>query len=604
MVSLFGFCMNTTIGEAKWNYDPDTYEFKEPMYFGLDEKCYTDTTLVYRSGIERDLVYETETAYPCTQGIDRNGRIVPLTAQCLVPFTFNDDIDYYVPNAESGLKYSFMKKNKEGRLMGTNDPAEAYTFCEMEELFKGKMESGMYRDNEGYFRYKALQPTVTVNITLRIDWDQTNKLLDLINADRAEVGAAPLVLDKYTTELALQKNAELYVLSTHKTPDTLTLSEKWDIVASESKLTHSGENVDSGKTFAKSLSYEQCKDENEFANITDEWTQLNHQGYKNSKGHYNNYTNSKHIAAGLCMVSNGFTDKMTAQEFSTGSVDDIVPLVKTGLENRTFQVTMIDTAFDYYLQNPISEIEPGENHKLANYAAPVDYWWVNTFDCTGYTEDFIEHAGTDIPPFDFSSLTFSSSDESVATVDKKGFVTGIKEGTAIITTSLQGKHVKEIPITVKKKEELIPTPTPTPPKASDRPAYYNPIVNPAPDENIKETVKYPVKVDYTAAQWKTIIETSQIKKAKNVKKRKISLSWSKVTYEGYTLSKKFKVEYALNKSFTKEKKTKTVTGLKTTLSNLKKGKVYYIRMKVYVQTPNGKKMWLPYGKVKKVKVKR
>lgn len=601
LLLIIGLCFQTGAVQAKWNIEKQEWDSLENPIFGTSSEKFTDTTMIYRSGEVYDPYTATTTTYTCTQGIDTEGNVVPISLDCLMPYDF-----YH--NMNSDEKYSFYKKNDEGYVIGTNDPAEAYTIREIaygvtNSLGEDLVDVRTYTDNNQKERILFVQPTVSVNVTLRIDWDQTNYLLELINADRAEKDVHPLVLDKNVTELAIQRTAELYVLASHTEPDAGF--QKWEQMNKGSKLSWLGENVTCSNTCAKYMSSENCVAEKCFADLTKEDVEFNHQGYKKSKGHYKQYMDNRHVAAGLCFASNGFLDGgITAEEFASGQTEDIVPLHKTGLEYRTVTINIIDTAFDYYLYQPLTKLVVGEEHKLANFAAPVDYWANQTFNLAGDEEE-LAYFGKDRPPFDFSSLTFESSDETVATVNDKGFITAVAPGTVTITTSLQGRHKKEWKITVKEKGDVVePTPTPTTPKVSDKPSFYNPIVNPAPDEKLNETANGPTKLDYTVKQWKTIIETPKIKKAKNVKKRRISLSWSKLIYEGYTLSKKFKVEYALNKSFTKGKKTKTVTGLKATLSNLKKGKVYYIRIKAYVRTPNGKKMWLQNSKVKKVKVRK
>jgi hypothetical protein len=69
---------------------------------------------------------------------------------------------------------------------------------------------------------------------------------------------------------------------------------------------------------------------------------------------------------------------------------------------------------------------------------------------------------------------------------------------------------------------------------------------------------------------------------KNVKTKKITVKWKENQFAtGY------QVQYATNSSFTKNKKTITVTGssLTKTLSGLTKGKKYYVRVRAYIERP-------------------
>ena len=77
-----------------------------------------------------------------------------------------------------------------------------------------------------------------------------------------------------------------------------------------------------------------------------------------------------------------------------------------------------------------------------------------------------------------------------------------------------------------------------------------------------------------------------IKSVKSTKAGKITVSWKKDSKaSGY------KILYATNKN------------MKKTLSKLKRGKTYYVKVCAY-KTVKGKKIAGPYSAVKKVKVKR
>ena len=75
-------------------------------------------------------------------------------------------------------------------------------------------------------------------------------------------------------------------------------------------------------------------------------------------------------------------------------------------------------------------------------------------------------------------------------MDEKGFVTGLKEGTVTITTSLQGKHVKKQSVIItEKKPEATPVPTPViTPKPMVTP---RPTVSPIKPSESPKTVQKP-----------------------------------------------------------------------------------------------------------------
>ena len=94
------------------------------------------------------------------------------------------------------------------------------------------------------------------------------------------------------------------------------------------------------------------------------------------------------------------------------------------------------------------------------------------------------------------------------------------------------------------------------------------------------------------------IGTAKIKKAKNNKKKAVSVTWGKVNN-----ARKYQLQYSLNKKFANNKKykTKTITTAKTkaNISKLKKKKIYYFR----VRGVNGKNVG-KWSAVKRVKVNK
>ncbi|SKA65557.1 Fibronectin type III domain-containing protein [Eubacterium uniforme] len=86
---------------------------------------------------------------------------------------------------------------------------------------------------------------------------------------------------------------------------------------------------------------------------------------------------------------------------------------------------------------------------------------------------------------------------------------------------------------------------------------------------------------------------AKIKKAKNLKGRKI-----KVTLKKVANATGYEVQYATNKKF-KKAKTKKIKKLTVTLKKLKKNKKYFIRVRAINKTTKG-----AWSKVKKVKVKK
>ena len=92
----------------------------------------------------------------------------------------------------------------------------------------------------------------------------------------------------------------------------------------------------------------------------------------------------------------------------------------------------------------------------------------------------------------------------------------------------------------------------------------------------------------------------KISKAKNVKKKKISVKWKKIKK-----AKGYQLQYSTSKKFKKSKtKTKTTKKTSLTIKKLKKGKTYYVRVRAFTKNKSGKKVSGKWSKVKKVKINK
>ncbi len=114
--------------------------------------------------------------------------------------------------------------------------------------------------------------------------------------------------------------------------------------------------------------------------------------------------------------------------------------------------------------------------------------------------------------------------------------------------------------------------------------------------------------DYSFSMSLKGLTKTKVKSAKNLKGKKAKITWFKKNdVDGY------QVQVALNKKFTKGKKSKTLAVTKSyystknptnhTFTKLKKGKYYYARVRTY-KLVNGKKCYSDWSAVKKFKVKK
>ncbi|MBR1866816.1 MAG: fibronectin type III domain-containing protein [Lachnospiraceae bacterium] len=108
-------------------------------------------------------------------------------------------------------------------------------------------------------------------------------------------------------------------------------------------------------------------------------------------------------------------------------------------------------------------------------------------------------------------------------------------------------------------------------------------------------------VEQTGTTEQTVTKPAKvtISSAKNSKKKAIVIRWKKVKKAGG-----YEVQYALNRKFTKSKKTKTTDKLTLTVKNLKKGRTYYVRVRAYTGDSTGKKVYGTWSKVKTVKIQK
>lgn len=170
--------------------------------------------------------------------------------------------------------------------------------------------------------------------------------------------------------------------------------------------------------------------------------------------------------------------------------------------------------------------------------------------------------------------------------------------------------------------EAVPEPTSTPTPTVTLTATPKPTATPSAKITVEPTVtKAPVitaKPKVTAAANLTGAATAtptitpkptaevkvpakpSIKSVENVKGKKVIVKLKKKVNgaKGYQLT------YATNSKFTKDKKNVDMKSTSKTISKLKKGKTYYVKVRAYTKDSKGKKVYGNYSNVKKVKIKK
>ena len=214
-------------------------------------------------------------------------------------------------------------------------------------------------------------------------------------------------------------------------------------------------------------------------------------------------------------------------------------------------------------------------------------------------------------------VVWKSANTKVATVDGSGNVTAKAPGRTKITvtsaenSSYQASCTVTVPYNITYKLNKGKN------NASNPSTYYGKKItlkNPSrkgytfagwyTDAKFKKKIKIiesSAKCDYTLyAKWtKVNVAKVSITSAKNSKSKQILLKYKKISgIKGYEIS------YSTDKKFKKAVTRKNTTKTSYTISKLKKGKTYYVRIRAYKVDSTGKKVYGKYTSVKKVKVSK
>ena len=104
---------------------------------------------------------------------------------------------------------------------------------------------------------------------------------------------------------------------------------------------------------------------------------------------------------------------------------------------------------------------------------------------------------------------------------------------------------------------------------------------------------------------KTTSSRKKLSKVKNVKAVNLSSKKLQITWKLQTDANGYQIQYAQNKKFTKNKKSASVSNYRSykIISGLKKGKIYYVRVRSYQKQTSGK-IYGKWSKVVKCQIKK
>ena len=214
-------------------------------------------------------------------------------------------------------------------------------------------------------------------------------------------------------------------------------------------------------------------------------------------------------------------------------------------------------------------------------------------------------------------VVWKSANTKIATVDANGSVTAKAPGRTKITVTSSENSSYQASCTVTVPYKITYKLNKGKNNASNPSTYYGKKVtlkNPSrkgyafagwyTDAKFKKkitSISSNAKSDYILyAKWtKVKVAKASLTSAKNSKSKQILLKYKKVSG-----AKGYEISYSTDKKFKKAVTKKNTAKTSYTISKLKKGKIYYVRIRAYKMDSTGKKVYGKYSSVKKVKVSK
>lgn len=413
-----------------------------------------------------------------------------------------------------------------------------------------------------------------VKIKVRESYKKSFEVLKIVNAERKKQGLKALKMDKKLVEAAMLRAAETSICWEHTRP-----TGRRCFTASEYM---SGENIALGSATAKE--------------VMALWM--------NSPGHRANILGSRYTTIGIGCIEIGGSNYWVQCFGETGSFTVKSTDYKDRNKTRTINVSTDKEYYrpDFQIYN--TTVEAGGNQKIYTY-------WNN-----GYTQILL----------DSSYINYSSSDESICTVSK-GTIKGLNFGTAKIKIWFPGyeKGAVTKKITVKGG---------TPVKLKTYTAKFSANGGTKLSRASKKIVTGKTigtlptvrRKGYTLKGWYTKKSGgSKISAKTRIKKNQTFYArWQKVSKPAGTdiisLSSKpgtamvgykkvsgvsgYEICYSTGSKFAKSSTKRIRTKLeKKTITSLRKGKTYYIKVRSYRTDSAGNKIYGSYSAAKKIKIR-
>ena len=214
-------------------------------------------------------------------------------------------------------------------------------------------------------------------------------------------------------------------------------------------------------------------------------------------------------------------------------------------------------------------------------------------------------------------VVWKSANTKIATVDGNGSVTAKAPGRTKITVTSSENSSYQASCTVTVPYKITYKLNKGKNNASNPSTYYGKKVtlkNPSrkgyafagwyTDAKFKKkitSISSSAKSDYILyAKWtKVKVAKASLTSAKNSKSKQILLKYKKVSG-----AKGYEISYSTDKKFKKAVTKKNTAKTSYTISKLKKGKIYYVRIRAYKMDSTGKKVYGKHSSMKKAKVSK
>jgi uncharacterized protein YjdB len=237
-----------------------------------------------------------------------------------------------------------------------------------------------------------------------VDADGCLEMLNLLNAERESMGIAPLQLDANLTMSAMYRASEIGLVYRHKDP-----AGGWG-QSEYVKHSQGVENIVIGRDSGASAYY----------------------AFETSAAHYIQMTKSYDTSVGVgnfgnaWVLSFGDEDYTKKQDMTTSellSYNTESRIAKTVVDSNTYDVKL---SLNYMHKTSASiTLDKGTTYQTTPQSSPDPQ----------SQNDRYNGGTTPIVP---STVNWSSSNSAIASVDKNGIITGLKNGTATITGELYG----------------------------------------------------------------------------------------------------------------------------------------------------------------------